>query len=104
MAGPYTTLTASHFDQFTQIVGKEFVMADEELLKQYGHDETENLLYLPEVVIKPRTTEEISAILKICNKNKIPVTPRGAGTGLSGGALPQFGGVLISLERMNSIL
>ena len=60
--------------------------------------------YLPEVVIKPRTAEEISAIMKICNQDKIPVTPRGAGTGLSGGALPHLGGVLLSTERMNSIL
>ncbi len=98
------TLTIEQTDQFKKIVGKNFVLADEESLKNYGHDETENLLYLPEVVIKPRTPEEISAILKICNENKIPVTPRGAGTGLSGGALPQFGGVLISLERMDTII
>lgn len=98
------TLTVEQLDQFRQIVGEAFVWADEEQLRLYGHDETENLLYLPEVVVKPRTAEEISAIFKICNQHKIPVTPRGAGTGLSGGALPQFGGVLISLERMNSII
>jgi len=77
---------------------------DEETLQQYGHDETENLLFLPEVVIRPRTAAEISRIFKICNQDKIPVTPRGAGTGLSGGALPHVGGVLISMDRMNSIL
>ncbi|MBL0357137.1 MAG: FAD-binding protein [Chitinophagaceae bacterium] len=98
------TLTAVHFEQFKKIVGEQFVLADEEQLKNYGHDETENLLYLPQVVIKPRTAEEISAIFRICNEHTIPVTPRGAGTGLSGGALPQFGGVLISMERMNSIV
>ena len=79
-------------------------MADEESLNHYGHDETENLLYPPEVVIRPRTAEEISAIMKICNRDKIPVTPRGAGTGLSGGALPHLGGVLISTDRMNTII
>jgi glycolate oxidase len=98
------TLTVEQLGQFRQIAGEAFVLADDEQLRLYGHDETENLLFLPEVVIKPRTAEEISAILKICNHHKIPVTPRGAGTGLSGGALPQFGGVLISLERMNSII
>ena len=56
----------------------------------YSHDETEDFHFLPDVVLKPRTTEEISAILKICNQHKIPVTPRGAGTGLSGGALTSF--------------
>ncbi|MBS1633498.1 MAG: FAD-binding protein [Bacteroidetes bacterium] len=86
------------------MVGDRFVYTDEESLQKYSHDETEDLHYLPEVVIRPSTAEEISAILKICNKEKIPVTPRGAGTGLSGGALPHLGGVLLSTERMNSIL
>lgn len=77
---------------------------DEETLRNYGHDETEHLSYLPEIVLKPRTAEEVSAIMGICNQHRIPVTPRGAGTGLSGGALPQLGGVLISTERMNAII
>jgi glycolate oxidase len=97
-------LTAAIIEQFRQIAGAGFVLLDEESLNNYGHDETEHLLYPPEVVIRPRTTEEISAIMKICNQHKIPVTPRGAGTGLSGGALPHLGGVLISTDRMNSIL
>ena len=97
------SLTAIHIESFKKIVGEQFVFVDEESLNNYGHDETENLHYSPEVVIKPRTAEEISAILKICNKERIPVTPRGAGTGLSGGALPHLGGVLLSTERMNSI-
>ena len=99
-----STLTAKHIEAFKKITGEKFVLVDEESLHHYSHDETEDLHYLPEVVIKPRTAEEISGILKICNKDKIPVTPRGAGTGLSGGALPHLGGVLLSTERMNSIL
>jgi glycolate oxidase len=98
------SLTSQHIAAFKKIVGESFVFADEESLNTYAHDETENLHYLPEIVIKPRTAEEISAIMKICNTNKIPVTPRGAGTGLSGGALPHLGGVLLSTERMNTIL
>ena len=98
------SLTGTHIEAFKKIVGENFVFIDEESLNNYAHDETEDLHFLPEVVIKPRTTEEISAILIICNKGKIPVTPRGAGTGLSGGALPHLGGVLLSTERMNSIL
>ncbi len=86
---------------FKKILGEQFVFADEESLNHYAHDETENLHFLPQVVIKPRTAEEISAVMKICNEHKIPVTPRGAGTGLSGGALPHLGGVLLSTERMN---
>src|SRR5687768_6417771 len=85
-------------DAFRNIVGASYVFVDEEVLHQYAHDETEDLHYLPDVVIKPRTAEEIAQVLKICNHYKIPVTPRGAGTGLSGGALPHLGGVLLSVE------
>jgi len=97
-------LSAHHIDSFKKIIGEKFVLFDEESLSNYGHDETEDLHFPPEVVVRPRTTEEISKILKICNKEKIPVTPRGAGTGLSGGALPHLGGVLLSTDRMNSII
>jgi glycolate oxidase len=98
------TVKAAHIHLFQKITGPEFVFLDGESLSHYAHDETENLNFLPEVVIKPRTTQEVSAIMKVCNEHLIPVTPRGAGTGLSGGALPHKGGVLLSMERMNSIL
>lgn len=91
-------------EQFKTIVGEAFVFIDEESLNNYAHDETENLHFLPDIVIKPQSVVEISAIMKICNEQLIPVTPRGAGTGLSGGALPHLGGVLLSMERMNSII
>jgi len=93
-----------HLEEFEKIVGNKYVFVDEEILNSYAHDETEHLHFLPDVVIKPRTPEEVSAILKLCNRYKIPVTPRGAGTGLSGAALPHLGGVLLSMERFNSIL
>src|SRR5437762_2774320 len=99
-----TVLAGRHIEQFKKILGDKYVLVDEESLHDYSHDETEDLHFPPDVVLKPRTPEEISAILKICNENKIPVTPRGAGTGLSGGALPHLGGVLLSTERMNKIL
>jgi glycolate oxidase len=95
---------AQHIEAFRKIVGENYVFVDEESLETYAHDETENLHYPPEAVIKPRTAEEISAIMKICNKERIPVTPRGGGTGLSGGALAHLGGVVLSLERMNAII
>ena len=94
----------SLLESFRSIVGKQYVKSDSETLSDYAHDETEHLNFLPELVIKPRTAGEVSEILKLCNENKIPVTPRGAGTGLSGGALPHLGGLVISTERMNSIL
>ncbi len=94
----------NHLADFKRIVGEQFVFIDTESKNKYAHDETENLHFLPDIIIKPRTTEEISAVMKICNAHKIPVTPRGAGTGLTGGALAHKGGVLISFERMNSII
>ncbi len=100
----HSKLTAQHIEAFKKIAGDTYVVIDEESLKHYSHDETETLNFLPEVVIRPRTASEISSILRICNRDRIPVTPRGGGTGLSGGALPHLGGVLLSLERMNSIL
>lgn len=97
-------LSEQHINRFKAIIGDAYVLYDEDTRNNYGHDETEALSFPPDVVLKPRTAAEISEILKICNEAYIPVTPRGAGTGLSGGALPYLGGVLISTERMNSIL
>ena len=90
-------------EDFIKIVGEKYFFIDEESLDSYGRDQTEHLLYKPTLVLKPGNAEEISEILKICNQHLIPVTPRGAGTGLSGGALPHLGGVLISTERLNKI-
>ncbi|MFM2336900.1 MAG: hypothetical protein RL115_93 [Bacteroidota bacterium] len=98
------SLSIETIEAFKKIVGEANVFLDQESLQHYAHDETENLHFLPQVVLKPRTTAEISDILSLCHQHKIPVTPRGAGTGLSGGALPHLGGVLLSTERMNSIL
>lgn len=90
--------------QFRAIVGAGHVIVDEEQRNEYGHDKTEDYQFLPDLVIKPATPGEISEILKICNAHLIPATPRGAGTGLSGGALPVKKGVVISMERFNKIL
>jgi glycolate oxidase len=103
------TLTAHRVDdevigQFRKILGDAFVIADEEAKSDYAHDKTEDYFFLPDVVVKPGTAAEVSALLKICNEHRIPVTPRGAGTGLSGGALPVKRGVVLSMERFNKIL
>lgn len=100
----FGTLTDDIICKFKDICGDQYVIEDVEKRKDYGHDETEDLNFLPDVVIKPATTDEVSALLKICNENKIPLTPSGARTGLSGGALPIYGGVNLSMERMNRIL
>jgi glycolate oxidase len=103
-AAERTGLKTQHIESLKKLVGENFVFYDEESLDHYAHDETENLHFLPDVVVKPRTAEEVSMIMRMCNENNIPVTPRGAGTGLSGGALPHLGGLVLSTERMNSIL
>lgn len=100
----FTKINPKHIERFQNIVGKENVLFDADSLSNYSHDETEDLKFLPEVVVKPNSSEQISDIMKICNKELIPLTPRGAGTGLSGGALPVFGGVILSTERLNKII
>jgi glycolate oxidase len=100
----YNKIDANILKDFREIVGDQYVLTEKFDLEPYSHDETEDLSFYPEVVVKPETTEHVSAIVKICNDKLIPVTPRGAGTGLSGGALPVYGGVILAFERMNKIL
>ncbi len=88
--------------QLKQICGNEFVFTTD--IESYGRDYTEDLHYPPAVVVKPGSAEEVAEILKVCNKASIPVYPRGAGTGLSGGSLPVFSGVTVSVERLNKVL
>ena len=104
MSRVYQTVNESDLTSFRSILGSDHVLVDVDSRQRYGRDETENLVFPPEVVLKPGTTEEISAIMRHCNQRSIPVTPRGAGTGLSGGALPHMGGVSLSMERLNRIL
>ncbi|MFY8108131.1 MAG: FAD-binding oxidoreductase [Bacteroidia bacterium] len=89
---------------FGSICGKDSIFYDEENFAKYSKDYTEDLRFVPELIIKPKNTNEVSEILKYCNENNICVTPRGAGTGLSGGALPVFGGVVLAMEKFNRII
>ena len=105
----HTTVSNSTFSQeliasFTRIVGEGYVLVSEEQKQDYGHDKTEDYFFLPDLVVKPGSVEEVSAILRLCNEHRIPATPRGAGTGLAGSALPVKKGVVISMERFNRIL
>ncbi len=100
----YNKIIPQILNQLKQIVGADFVFTDKEKLEHYSKDETEDLLFIPEVVVKPNTPQQIAEILKIANVHLIPVTPRAAGTGLSGGALPVMGGIILSVERFNKIL
>ena len=100
----YTTVTAEHITYFETIVGNQNIITNNDQKHPYGADHTEDLHYMPDCVLTPTSTEQVSQILSYCNTHLIPVTPRGAGTGLSGGALPIMGGVVLSLHKMNQIL
>lgn len=99
----FSRVETTDIDFFRQLLGDE-CRTDHESLAKYGHDETEDLVVEPEVVLRPSTAEEISRILTHCHERAIPVTPSGARTGLSGGAIPACKGVLLSMERFNRIL
>ncbi|MHA4896040.1 FAD-binding oxidoreductase [Pedobacter sp. PWIIR3] len=100
----FNIIDTNILDEIKAAVGEGNVFTDEESLINYGHDETEDLKFPPEVVVKPSNTAEVSALLKVCNAHNVPVTPRGGGTGLSGAALPIYGGVLLSMEKFKSII
>ncbi len=101
----YTSLTQVHIAYFQSFLEpSQLIIEDKELLQKYGKDETEDLLYTPEIVLFPTTTQQVSTILAYCYDQHIAVTPRGAGTGLSGGALPVCSGVVVAMAKMNKIL
>jgi len=100
----FNPITVDFLTKIIEIVGAENVFTETEHLEKYSRDETEDLVYYPEAVVRPNTSNQISYLMKLCNTYKIPVTPRGAGTGLSGGALPVKGGLVISMEKFNSII
>ncbi len=103
----YAPVTRAIVTQLRTIVGEPYVIfGDAERMQDYSHDEVAGAEYahMPEIVVKPNSTREISEIMRLANRERIPVTPRGAGSGLSGGAVPVFGGILLSVERMNRIL
>jgi glycolate oxidase len=102
----YNHVTPAIVDALRAIVDPRQVVTEPDLMQDYAHDEVAGEVHAhsPEVVVKPASAEEISAIMKLANRELIPVTPRGAGSGLSCGAVPVYGGILLSVERMNRIL
>jgi glycolate oxidase len=105
----------NEFKQVDQKIVKELrritsdasvIYEDKETLKNYSHDESggEYYAHMPDVVVKVDNADQISKILKFANAEHIPITPRGAGSGLAGADVPLYGGIVLSLERMNRIL
>lgn len=91
-------------DALKTICGEQHVVTDTEELFLYGRDETLDLHFIFDVLVRPASPDEISGILQTCARYGIPVTPRGGGSGVTGGALPVRGGVVLSLERLNKII
>ena len=105
MSEPYGKVTPEVLDSLRKLLGAENVQTDRDALVDYAHDEfvrAEDAHY-PEVLVRPSETAQVSEIVKIARRTRIPVTPRGGGTGLCGGCVPLFGGILLSLEKMNRV-
>jgi glycolate oxidase len=101
----YKTFDETDYKKMLEMIGDPSrVLFKEEISRDYGHDELGGIFYMPDVVIKATTAMEISNIMKYSFEHRIPVTPRGSGTGLVGGAVPVKKGVVIDLSLMNRIL
>lgn len=101
----YNKLTPALAEELRQLLGEKRFQYGDAVKEAYSHDEMPIYgKHLPEAVCLVESTEEVSAIMKLCSREKIPVTVRGAGTGLVGGCVPIHGGIVLSTERMNKIL
>ncbi len=101
----YIKVTEETVTELEKIVGTRNVLTDMDAMAKYSHDESASKFEsFPEVVVKPQNTEQVSKTLSLANEKRIPITFRGQGTGLSCGAVPLFGGILMSFEDMNKIL
>ena len=106
MKKDYGTVTQEIVAELREIAGeKNIIFEDREKLENYAADEAGEIFgHLPGVAVKPESTEQVSRIMRLANKNRVPVTPRGAGSGLTGAAVPLYGGIVLSTEKMNRIL
>ncbi|MDX2133608.1 MAG: FAD-linked oxidase C-terminal domain-containing protein [Saprospiraceae bacterium] len=101
---PFNPITPSVASEMRAIVGEQHFSQSEAVLRDSGHDETEDLLFLPEAVAAPANTAEVAALMALCSREHIPVTVRGGGSGLAGGALPVHGGLVVHMRRFDRIL
>jgi glycolate oxidase len=102
MTTTYHSINNQDITSLKQIVGEANVLTQE--LDAYAKDYTEDLKLMPELVLLPQCVAQVSSIMRYCHQHRIAITVRGAGTGLSGGALPIFGGIVMSMQKFNRIL
>lgn len=102
----YNPVTDAVMEQLKTIVGDKNVTNDYDKMHPYSHDEVADDRYqrVPEVVVFPENTQQVAAVMKMANEKLIPIVPRGGGTGLACGAVPMYGGIVLSLEKMNRII
>jgi glycolate oxidase len=100
----YGKVTPEIRSRLEEIVGARYVSESAEDLEKHAIDESLEPPHPPEVVVSPASTGEVSAIMKLAHAERVPVTPQGSRTGLSGGSHPVLGGIALNLERMNRIL
>jgi glycolate oxidase len=100
----YNKVTPKIIEELRSSVGRDQVLIDEERIEPYSHDKVPGLKADPEVVVRVNSKEQVSEVFRLAQRERLPVTPRGAGYGLSGGAVPVQGGIVLSIEKMNRIL
>jgi len=102
----YRPVTIEIVQELRRICGAAFVhFDDQKVLEKYARDKVPGPYgHMPEVAVLPKAAQEIADIVKLANREMIPITPRAAGSGLSGGAVPIYGGILLSVERMNAVI
>jgi glycolate oxidase len=101
---PYNAVNGAIVKALQDIAGQKNVLVGAEALEPYTHDEVVDLRADPEVVVRVTSAEQVAEVFRLAQRERIPVTPRGAGYGLSGGAVPVHGGIVLSTEKMNRIL
>jgi glycolate oxidase len=104
MSPVFNSITPELVEQLRALIGADCVHVDDDSLLLHASDETEDFVFRPDVVVVPRDADGIAKVMRFASQHRIPVTPRGAGTGLSGGALPVHGGIVLSTKNLNRIL
>lgn len=100
----YLKVDSNHLNYFKSFLTDSQIIIEESSRHEFAHDETEDLVFLPDLVVIPNNVDDLSKILKYANEQNIAVTPQGARTGLSGGALPIHNGLAVSMKNFNKII